>query len=152
MSEWLRRRKPTIAPNEIVRTNRIFSYDTARKMRHVHLYFVKLFGCHIVEFSVPIDVTTFAAAILNDKPHPNVYVRLVRMPPDEKKRVSASDINARIRNSDQKCVSASWFYHVDQLAVNVTFAEDGEKIQGMIGAWHPRLGTNRLRIADLESG
>jgi hypothetical protein len=43
---------------------------------------------------------------------------------------------------------ATWFYYVDGLGVNVLFAADGEKRDGLIGAWHPRQGTTRLTIAD----
>ncbi len=45
---------------------------------------------------------------------------------------------------------ATWFYWIDKLAINVMFAEDGEKRNGLIGAWHPRHGTCKLLLGDFD--
>ena len=47
MSKSLRTLIQANALGAVVRANRIFKYDTAREMRNVHLFFVKLFGGHI---------------------------------------------------------------------------------------------------------
>jgi hypothetical protein len=120
-------------------------------MLNVHLYFLKLFGCHILDAGMPIDIVTFAAAIEEEKQHPNVYLKFgcnfsLRNNPI----VGMSDVGGILDNSDGSCVFASWFYEVDRLAVNVMFAADGQKREGLVGAWHPRYGTNKLVIADFQ--
>ena len=149
MSESLRTRNPAIKPGTIVRANRIFPCDTARQMRNVHLFFVKLFGCHIVEASIPIDVTAFARSILAEKANPSVYLKWRCGPSFAGKPMTGmSNVDAAIRTSDGLCAFATWLYCVDGLAVEVMFAADGEKRQGLVDAWHPRFGTNKLLIAN----
>jgi len=49
--------------------------DTQQLMLYVHLYLVKLFGCMIADSNVTsIDLKAFGDAILNNKPHPEVYL------------------------------------------------------------------------------
>ena len=60
MSEVLRERRLKVG--EWVRANRIFPYDTRRKMKNVHLFFLKLSGCMLCEakangHEVPIAVS-----------------------------------------------------------------------------------------------
>jgi len=50
--------------------------------------------------------------------------------------------------SDGLCAFATWFHNVGELSVNVMFAVEGEKRNGLVGAWHPKFGTNKLIIAD----
>ena len=102
-----------------------------------------------MESSIPIEIKDFSKAILEGKPHPQMFLRFGRIPLQiGKKRVASSDITAAIRNDNGKCAFASWFYHIDQIAINLMFAEAGERREGLVNAWHPRFGTNRLRIFD----
>ena len=55
--------------------DQIFRYETASEMLKVHLYFVKLFGCHIAGNGIPLDITGFADAIMNEKAHSCVYLK-----------------------------------------------------------------------------
>src|SRR4051812_28215683 len=57
LSAALRNRHPAPVPGEFIRVNRIFPYDTHREMLKVHLYFVKVFGCHIAGNNIPIDLS-----------------------------------------------------------------------------------------------
>jgi len=141
LSEALRTRN--MVSGMAVRADRIFSYNTAREMLNVHLYFVKLFGCHIMEGNIPIDITTFGASIMREKAHPNVYLKF---------GVSPTPITGMsdVWTTPTDCTFATWFYKVGNLAVNVMFAIDGEKRNGLIGAWHPKLGTNKLAISDFK--
>jgi hypothetical protein len=55
-------------PGTVVWPNRIFGADRVREMLNVHLYFVKLFGCHIAGNNILIDITGFSDAIMHGKP------------------------------------------------------------------------------------
>jgi hypothetical protein len=152
LSEELRSRRPPIAPGTIVRANRIFPYDTKRKMLNVHLYFLKLFGCDIVETSVSIDVQPFADAILNGRPNPNVFLKFGVGPSFAGEPMTGrSNLHVDVRTSDGAAAFAAWDYYVGGLAVRVMFAARGEAREGLIDAWHPSLGTGRLKIADFRS-
>ena len=76
LSEALRDRSTSTGAGKCRASRRsVFRYDTARAMLNVHLYFVKLFGCHIAGNAIPLDIASFANAILHQKAHPCVYVK-----------------------------------------------------------------------------
>jgi len=117
---------------------------------NVHLYFVKLFGCHVIQEDIPIDVAAFARSILNTKAHPYVYLKFGHAPLEGvKARAGMSDIEASLF-PDGTCAFATWFYDLGNLWVNVMFAADGERRDGLVGAWHPSCGTSKLVIADFS--
>jgi hypothetical protein len=45
-------------------------------MLNAHLFFVKWFGCQIIEANLPIDppIDTFSQALMNRTPHPNIWL------------------------------------------------------------------------------
>ncbi|OYY72049.1 hypothetical protein [Sphingomonas sp. 28-63-12] len=138
----LRRNETT----EFLRLSRLVPFETRRTLLHVHLYFVKVFGCHIREADIPIDLAPFAAAILSGRAHAGVHLRFCRretagLPAS----VGMTDIWTAV-GPGGRCAFATWFYEIDNLAVNVMFAEEGERREGLVGAWHPRLGTTKLQI------
>jgi hypothetical protein len=150
MSKTLRTWKPPICPGHFVRAHRIFPYDTARQMLNVHLYFLKLFGCHVVTANIPIDIDAFATAINQGRAHPNVYLKFgVGLSFGNGEFTGMSDMHADIRKDDGKCAFATSLYGVQGLGVQVMFAAQGEKREGLVGAWHPR-DRNKLLIADLR--
>ena len=112
-------------------------------MRNVHFYFLKLFGCQILEGKMPIDLLPFSEAILRERPHPNVYLAFgPSINPSSSLMAGASDVHVQSLNS--QCVFATWFYDVGNLSVNVMYARDGEKRDGLLRAWHPRFGYQEL--------
>ena len=145
-SETLRARQPPIAPGNLIRPNRIFFYDTARAMLRVHLYFIKVFGCQILEGKIPIDIAPFSNAILQERPHPNVYLAFGPTPaPAIARMAGGSDVV--IAMLKDQCAFATWFYEVGNLSVNIMYAIDGEKRDGLVNAWHPHFGHKRLAMA-----
>jgi len=116
-------------------------------MRYVHLYFLKVFGCQIVEGKIPIDTAPFAQAILNEEPHKGVYLAFGPAPSGVPTTIAgSSDVDVAMLNDS--CAFATWFYHVGNLWVNLMYAIDGEKREGLVDAWHPRFGSKRIRMKE----
>lgn len=152
MSTFLRQCHPPMRPGVIIRANRIFPYDTKRQMLHVHLYFLKLFGCMVVEGQVPLDITIFANSIMNEKAHPCVYLEFgPSMSYDGKGVVGRSDLEA-LKNDYNECVFAVWLYQLAHLTVNVMFAASnvGWDKGRLSRTWHPKFGTKRLTVAESD--
>ena len=63
LSVGLRAWKPAIGPGTVIWPKRIFGADRAQEMLNVHLFFVKLFGCHIAGNNITIGLTGLAEAI-----------------------------------------------------------------------------------------
>jgi hypothetical protein len=138
----LRGALPRLLKRGSFRANWLFPYDTRRGMRDLHLYFVKLFGCQIVEGGIPIDIGSFAQAILEGRPHANLYLAFGHLRDVPVLVAGGSDVHADL--VDGQVAVASWLYQVGDLCVNVMYAADGEHRQGLDLAWHPRMGSKRL--------
>lgn len=104
----------------------------------IHLYFVKLFGCLIIERGVPIDISGFSKAILDNIPHPNMYLKLGLL---KNKSVGPTEILIKENNT-----YATWFLDLGAIAVNVIYSKTGCGYQGLQGAWHPRFLYNNLTL------
>ena len=137
----LRAAIPRLLAKGSFRANWLFSYDTRRAMRCVHMYFTKLFGCLVVEGKIPIDTAPLAEVITSGQPHPYLYIAFghLAMPVN---MVGGSDVHTALLEGKVAC--ATWFYNVGDLAVNVIYALPGEQPQGLKVAWHPRMGAQRL--------
>lgn len=145
MSDWLRRREPPIRVGDFVRGNRIFRHDTKRKMRDVHLYFLKQLGGLVLESkgSIPIDITPIADSIMNNRAHPEVYLQFGKGDGTVGRLVKALKL-------ETGQVLTCLFYRVGLLTVNVIFAQAGANWEALSTTWHPRRGSNRFILADFQ--
>jgi hypothetical protein len=150
MSNWLRTRTPAIKEGAIVRANKLFAYGTKREMLNVHLYFVKLFGCHVIDEDIKIDVTALANSILTETAHPHVYLRF-GCDPLRINSTGMTNLHAAI-DPTGSCAFATWTYWVDSLMVDVMFAKDDWPDRELLkDSWHPRLGTSKLLLVGREA-
>jgi hypothetical protein len=147
LSRHLREKNPPIKKGEIVKLNKVFPGAVKKSMLDVHLFFIKLFGCAIVEHNVRIDITNFSEAIMNQKPHPLVYLAILPSL-DVGIKNYAGRTNMRIASTiDGKCMYATWFYRVGSLSVRVIYAEPTECRKGMVHTWHPTTITKCLHVS-----
>jgi hypothetical protein len=142
MSKFLREHTPPLELGSSVRIKRIFPIDSAQRMLDVHLYFVKLFGCHIAESEAPIDIDGLAKAFRTGTAHPNIYIKFGYTP----SMVGMSEMRLAVNATTKKAAFATWFYYVEKLAVNIMYAVDGERRDGLIDSWHPNKGRNKKII------
>lgn len=120
-------------------------------MRDVHLYFVKLFGCQIVDGKIAIELKPFSMAILEARPHPDVFLAFGKMSMPVQ-MVGASDVDADLHR-DGRVAFASWLYQVGELSVNLLYAPEGQRRSrpAIRDAWHPALGVKRLPFVDFDA-
>ncbi|MGZ8160674.1 MAG: hypothetical protein ACXWT1_13030 [Methylobacter sp.] len=147
LSKYLREKKPQIKVGEKIKLNKVFPGSTNKSMLDVHLFFVKLFGCAIFEHNISsMDITGFSEAIMNQKPHPLVYLAISPSPNvGIRKHVGRS--NLEMESINGKCMYATWFYIIDSLLVNIIYAEPTERRKGLDHAWHPATVTKCIRIS-----
>jgi hypothetical protein len=146
MSDWLRARHPPLTVGGYVRGNRIFSYNTRREMKNVHLYFLKLFGCMLCEAAdknLPIDIAPFSKAIMTESAHPEVHLQFGKCDG------TIGRSNLHCWTTQHGSVLAGWLYELDTIAVSVLFAQAG-RWERRADTWHPLTGSNRFKIADFR--
>lgn len=145
LSIYLRTRNPKITNGSIIKLHKIFPGSTKKSMLDVHLFFLKLFGCLIVEHSIDIDITVFQNSLLNKKSHPKVYLSFsTDVCEKSKKLVGSTPIEATLLRG--RVVYATWFYILDSFDVNIIYAEPTEHRKGLINAWHPSSVTKKLQF------
>jgi hypothetical protein len=93
-------------------------------MLHVQLYFVKLFGCKIVQDNVPISIEPFQHSLLQAKPHKNIYLSIGPRPGDlERKYAGVTPIESL--NLNRGSAFATWFYIIDMILEKAPWAPGG---------------------------
>lgn len=145
LSHYLRERQPPVRPGMVVNLATVFPGKVKQSMLYVHLYFVKLFGCLIVENSVPMDIGPFSAAILQERAHPNVHLSLWALL-DHGAHKFAGQTPIETARLHGRVAFATWVHYVGHIAVNVMYAEPGERRHGLLTAWHPANVTKLMHL------
>jgi len=141
------RELPALRPKQLVRLDKIYPHPRA-SMLDVHLFFLKLFGCRIAEEGIPIDIRPFAEALVHRKSHPGIFIAIgpTSFSLPGKTILGWTEISVAQRE-DGSCAYAQWFYHVQNVAVLIMYAEPGEHRQGLAQAWHPSTQGRLLQMA-----
>jgi hypothetical protein len=147
MSRRFTTRPKPLKKGQFVRGNKIFPYATRRKMRRMHLFFVKTLGCVIVEAGdqAPIDIAPFSNAIMKGGTHPEVYLQFCCGDGTIGRHFDCIRLNGGH-------VFAVLTYRIKYVTVNIFYAQEGGGWENLDKTWHPRFGTNRLVIGDYARG
>ena len=140
-------RESYLKKSDVVRTNKIFKYNTKKYMLNVHLYFVKHFGCYITKNTAPINIKTFATSILNNKAHPNLFLQFGIFSRQNNKFAGATAIY--LTQASNGFLIAEYSLCISDLVVKVIVA-DGEDIDNKFkdlidDSWHPHR-TSKITI------
>ncbi len=152
MFSWFARNQlPPIRPGDYIRADRIFPLSSNLGMRHVQLFFVKLFGCLIEDNQIPIDLKPLANAFLDGNYHPDIFLRVgwVGRTLDEE-QVGISGLADAKDDRTGKVIGAQWFYELDRFAVNIIYSPNHNLWDVTDNAWHPKFGTGRLLVHDFR--
>jgi hypothetical protein len=140
------RSRPQIRCRDRIKLGKVFPGAVHRSMLNVHLFFVKLFGCLVVENSVPIDIGDFSSAILNNAAHPKVHLAISPYT-DGIASGSAGYSNLDTAQLNRRVVYATWLYILDRFSIRVIYAEPTEHRKGLIDSWHPSSIKKCIRIS-----
>lgn len=128
-----------------------FPGHTREAALDVHLYFVKMFGCLIVEGNVQIDLKPFSDALLQRRALPELCLQIVT--------TSGTPAIVAARTTDVHTVQtqggriewAAWIYDVPPIGVKVLYLRAGASWRPNRPIWHPSLPAKAVRIARLMS-
>ncbi len=144
LSTYLRKRPQAVKKGDIIQLHKVFPGKVHQSMLCVHLYFVKLFGCLIVEENIPINIDRFRMALLQEKSHKLVFIALWGGTD-----LGTGNSDVEIDLQDGECVFATWFYSIDDLTVNIMYAEAGQRRKGLREAWHPDSMSKKIKVVGL---
>lgn len=142
LSSYLTTNWPKVVNSKRLNLAKVFPGSVHKSMLYVHLYFVKLFGCKIAESGAPIDITGFSKALLNNKAHQDIFIAFGPRPGEVQHKNAHSSTLHTIDIGVSAC--ASWFYVIDQLAVNIIYVSGYGDPDLMKDTWHPDSLNNKV--------
>jgi len=148
LSFYLRKNWAILQRNGKLNLSKIFPGSTGKSLLDVHLYFVKLFGCRIVEESIPIEIAEFSNCLQQRIAHRDVYIAIGNQPEIVKSKYAAiTPIESLTR--DKNTVFAEWLYIIDTIAVKIIYSivPGNEKV--LHNTWHPNNANKIIKLAQL---
>lgn len=145
LSRYLRSNWASISKSKKVDLSKVFPGAVGRQSLNVHLYFVKLFGCRIVEANVPMSIGKFSECLLNGRAHDEVFLVLSETPflPNYK-LAQVTEIQAR--NIESVTDKAAWIYTVGELSIQVGYLAKTANDILWPQAWHPSWSSKILKF------
>lgn len=145
LSQYLNENFQEILLKGVVNLSKVFPGEIKVSMLNVHLFFVKAFGCKVVESGAPLPVNEFSKALIDGKSNNYIHIGLGKS--FTKSSVNfAGQTEIHSVNVGQKSVFASWMYVVDKIAVNVIYADEYKNPNVMKNTWHPDAITKILKL------
>lgn len=131
-----------------IRLANIFENNIYTNALNIHLYFVKLFGCRIVESDIPIDTRSFSDSIMNNEPNPYLFLRFRKATGSREKMLSVSPVHIKQKGSET--VVAAWMYTVGQVNVELLYAPSGACNDFLKKSFNPIHQYRVLRFHDFD--
>jgi hypothetical protein len=103
----------------------------------VHLFFLKLFGCKVLEDKIPIDLATFSTCLLQRRPHAEVRLLIADCKADSDIVAMYDSEVYAMRNQHGELDGAIWLYQIGRIAVKVGWIRAGRPLHLVGYAWHP---------------
>lgn len=147
LSAHIRNRIPPVKAGGVVRAYRAFAMNSSEEMRRVQLYFVKLFGCSVIEAKAPINLSSFSSAFVRGKFHKDVFLRFGYVPRDEQ-IVGLSSLVVAQHPKTGEIAAASFYYELESLSVRVIYTPNHTAFEDTQGSWHPAYSRGRIAVHD----
>lgn len=147
LSKYLHENWHSIARQGRFSLSKVFPGQTKSGALDVHLFFVKIFGCLILEGNIPIDINSFSEALLKRNHHDEVYLTIAITPLDKKMKIaSISDIHALNANGHSDAVA--WMYTFSPISVRVSFFSKKSNLKLWPNSWHPKNSGKCIKLGN----
>jgi hypothetical protein len=138
LSDYLRSNWAVIRRNGRFDLSKPFPGGTRKATLNVHLYFVKVFGCKLLEDKIPVDLAPFSDALMQGTAHPEVSVLVADDPVGEGKVLHFdSEVHTMAEKSSGELHGALWMYNLPPVAIKVAYIKKGARLNAPGHPWHP---------------
>lgn len=145
LSAYLRVNWSALGKSGKLNLSKVFPGSSKKSLLKVHLYFVKLFGCRIVEYNIPIDIAEFSNALQKQIAHKAIFIAIGNIPGEVKHKYAAVTPIEAV-NDGNSTVFATWFYIIDTIAVNVIYSSVLGNEHVLRNAWHPSQASKTVKL------
>jgi hypothetical protein len=137
LSEHLRQQWREITARGSFDLSKVFPSETAAHALKVHLFFVKLLGEKLRADEITVDQTSFAGAVRNHTPHPDVTLLIADMTVANGQLLS-HDSDVSVLRQGEVVLSALWTHRNPPVAVKICYLRPGAPVRAPDGfPWHP---------------
>jgi len=145
LSAYLRTNWTALNKTKKLDLSKIFPGSSKKSLLDVHLYFVKLFGCRIIENNIPIDINGFSKALQNRIAHPDIYISIGNRPGVINHKYAGVTPIESVNEGDRS-VFATWLYMIDNIAVNILYSTVPGNEIALHNTWHPSMSSKILKL------
>lgn len=135
LSDYLQK-APIGANTQKIRLDKVFPGSTKYSMLCVHLFFVKVLGCLIVEHQVPIPINSFTESLLTRNPHPDVHLGFGTFPA-RRNRKTAYIMPLQVNELNNQTHFANCQYMIGHVFVDIIYSISSEYLSVVCEKWHP---------------
>jgi hypothetical protein len=146
-----------LKPGDHLDVRSVYGREVVSEMRNVHLYLLKLLGCHIIDAKTPLSVSGIARSILRGTANAEVYVKFgITGPYKGSDFFGGAPFQGATSGIDGSCVWAGWIHYEGKLAAHVVIVPTKHtqavfsRWTGLSGYWHPRQGVDAIRLGDFR--
>lgn len=141
-----------LRPGKSIFFRKVFAESTSRKMKDVQLFFIKMFGCQVVEQNLPLDLSTFSYALRSRTFHHRVYLSFHALNADDTRLVAgAFEVMPHYDPHSGEINGAGWMYILDRLTIQLIYAEPSYRPSGLVYSWQPRFNKLTAKVLPMEA-
>jgi hypothetical protein len=113
----------------------------------VHLYFVKMLGCKILEDDKAIDLQTFSTSLLEQKAHPEISIFVADCLNRGKEALMFDSDVVTTTNQTGEIDAGVWLYRIHPIAIKVAYIKAGAPLFVAGFPWRPAMTRNLVRLS-----
>ena len=146
LSNYICKNGAFIARNSRVDLKKVWPGKSKKCCKFVHLYFLKLFGCLLVESKNDNLAKEFAASIITESVHPDVFLSISDSKAvlgGEYYGVSGLDV---VFSSSGELVSAGWEYMIGEYTISIRYMRPDQGVGCSSSGWNPLNNSRIIRL------
>jgi hypothetical protein len=128
----------------------IYSTDWVLRAMELHLYFLKVLGCVIVEQRIPIPIEPLRNALLSGSAHPCMYLVFSDSHPlncsTPRRMMGPEDMHAMVDRESGVAHMAYWRYTLQPVSVRICFVAPEFPDRPILAAWRPLAANSVVRL------
>jgi hypothetical protein len=147
LSDHIRGLGSAFVPGRRIDLQEVFPSGIRDGVRDVQLYFIKLLGCK-AGVNGPLDLSSFAAAILSGQSHSAVWLRICVFRSECEESAGQTEI---IGSRSDVHEMVKWTYFVNPLAIQIIWGRPIHSLDVLRkdGYWHPSRVWRYLPVVDV---
>jgi hypothetical protein len=147
LSQYLRTHWDDIRRRGRFDLSKAFPGGTRAAALNVHLYFVKVFGCKLVEDKIKVELGPFSRALMEGAAHPEVSLLIADDPVGEGKILFfESEVHTMAERSGE-LHGALWMYNLSPIAIKVAHIKTGARLNAPGHPWHPNKPSKVVKLS-----